>query len=383
MVKKMEVIYTIWATLFGGGIGNTAYYEVEGLYRNNALKYVVAYDYKKSKIPNGKVKTLKFLKYIDMPLGFTRARFIPKLPQYEIMNNLFDYLTSKYINDADLFYGWMGMSLKQIRKAKHLGMKTVVVCASSHPTYQRKILEEEYKKWKVPFDLGNYKIYLKSLKEIEKADFIKIPSDFVEKTFIEYGIPKEKLIKIPFGVDLNKFKPKKDYRNDKFRLVFVGSVGIRKGVPYLLKAWEELKLKDSELYVVGAILNDIKHIIKKYKQRKDIIFTGHTDPTPYLQKADVFVFPSIEEGSALVTYEAMATGLPGIVTFNSGSVIRDGKDGFVIPIRDIRILKEKILYFYENKDKIKRMGKNARKHVEKYSWESYGDRLFESLKEVL
>ncbi|XRO76580.1 glycosyltransferase family 4 protein [Methanocaldococcus sp. 10A] len=380
----MEVIYTIGATLFGGGIGNTAYYEAEGLYRNDALKYVVAYDYKKHKIPNDKVKTLKFLKYIDMPLGFTRARFIPKLPQYEIMNNLFDYLASKYVKEgSDIFYGWMGMSLNQIRKAKKLGMKTVVVCASSHPTYQRKILEEEYKKWNVPFDLGNYKIYLKSLKEIEEADFIKIPSDFVEKTFIEHGVPKEKLIKIPFGVDLDKFKPKKNYKNDKFRAVFVGSVGIRKGVPYLLRAWDELNLKNAELYIVGAILNDIKHIIKKYKQREDIIFTGHTNPIPYLQKSDVFVFSSIEEGSALVTYEAMAVGLPSIVTFNTGSIVRDGKDGFVIPIRDVNALKEKILYFYENRDKIKRMGKNARKHVEKYSWERYGDRLFESLKEIL
>jgi hypothetical protein len=76
----MEAIYTIGVTLFGGGIGNTAYYEAEGLNRNNALKYIVVYDYKKHKIPNDKVKRLKFLKYIDMSLGFTRARFIPKLP---------------------------------------------------------------------------------------------------------------------------------------------------------------------------------------------------------------------------------------------------------------------------------------------------------------
>ncbi len=379
----MKVIYTIGATLFGGGIGNTAYYEAEGLYRNDALKYVVAYDYKKNKIPKDKVKTLKFLKYLDVPLGFTRARFAPKLPQYEIMNNLFNYLVPKYVTEGDIFYGWMGMSLRQIRKAKHLGMKTVIVCASSHPIYQRKILEEEYKKWGVPFILGNYKIFLKSLKEIKEADFIKIPSDFVEKTFIKYGISEEKIIKIPFGVDLDKFRPKKNYRNDKFRLVFVGSVGIRKGIPYLLKAWNELNLKDAELYIVGALLQDIKHIYKNAKI-KNIFFTGHVNSIlPYLQKSDVFIFPSIEEGSALVTYEAMATGLPSIVTFNTGSIVKDGKDGFVIPIRDVEALKEKILYFYENKNEIKRMGKNARKHVEKYSWESYGDKLFERLKKIL
>jgi len=380
----MDVIYTIGSVLFGGGIGNTAYYEAEGLYRNDVLKYVVSYDYNKNKIPKEKVKTLKFLKYIDMPLGFMRVRFLPKLPQYEIMNNLFDYLASKYVTNGDIFYGWMGMSLIQIRKAKRLNMKTIVVCASSHPTYQRKILKEEYRKWKVPFDVGNYKIYLKSLKEIKESDFIKIPSNFVKDTFIRYKVPEEKLINIPFGVDLNKFRPKKNYKNNNnnFRLIFVGSVGIRKGVPYLLKAWEELNLKNAKLYIVGAIANDIKHILIKYQQRKDIIFTGWTNSVlSYLKESDVFVFPSIEEGSALVTYEAMAVGLPSIVTFNTGSIIRDGKDGFVIPIRNIKALKEAILYLYDNPSEIKRMGKNARRYVEKYSWEKYENRLYKTLLE--
>jgi len=75
-----EVIYTIGAVLFGGGIGNTAYYEVEGLHRNGSLRYAIAYDYKENKVPSSKIKKLKYLKYLDMPLGFTRARILPVLP---------------------------------------------------------------------------------------------------------------------------------------------------------------------------------------------------------------------------------------------------------------------------------------------------------------
>lgn len=378
-----EVIYTIGTVLFGGGIGDTAYYEVEGLYRNGALRYAIAYDYKQNKVPSSKIKRLKYLKYLDMPLGFTRARIFPVLPQYEVMNNLFDSIASRYVDGAEVFYGWMNMSLNQIKRAKKLGIKTIVECASSYPLYQLKILEEEYRKWNIPFKIRSQKIYLKALKEIKEADFIKIPSDFVQETFIKNGIPEEKLIKIPFGVDLEKFQPKDNYNNEIFRAVFVGTVSIRKGVPYLLKAWSELNLKDAQLYVVGAISPDVKMIIAKYSKLKSIIFTGRVkDIVPILRESDVFVFPSIEEGSALVTYEAMASGLPSVVTYNSGSIVRDEKDGFVIPIRDIKSLKDGIQYFYENPSEVKRMGKNARKHVEKYTWYNYGENLYNELKRL-
>ncbi|MFH1421146.1 MAG: glycosyltransferase family 4 protein, partial [Planctomycetota bacterium] len=96
-----------------------------------------------------------------------------------------------------------------------------------------------------------------------------------------------------------------------------------------------------------------------------------------------FVFPTIEEGSALVTYEALASGLPVITTPNAGSVIRDGKDGFIIPIRNTEMLAEKIEYFYKNRDAVKEMGKSASERALEFKWEKYSKQLVKEYEKVL
>jgi len=84
-----------------------------------------------------------------------------------------------------------------------------------------------------------------------------------------------------------------------------------------------------------------------------------------------------------VTYEAMACGLPVIVTQNSGSLARDKKDGFIVPIRDAETLAEKILFFYENPEKVSEMGVNARKRIEEFTWQRYEDDLIKTYKNLI
>ena len=83
-----------------------------------------------------------------------------------------------------------------------------------------------------------------------------------------------------------------------------------------------------------------------------------------------------------MTYEAMSSGLPLIATENSGSVMRDGIDGFLVPIRDSKALGEKILYFYEQREEMRRMGANAVEQVKQYSWERYQERLIDTYRSL-
>ena len=97
----------------------------------------------------------------------------------------------------------------------------------------------------------------------------------------------------------------------------------------------------------------------------------------------MFVLPSIVEGSAKTTYEAMAAGLPVVTTLNAGSVVRDGVDGFIVPIRDQDALKRRLLFLYENRDEARAMGEAARKRVREFSWETYESRLIDVYRELM
>jgi glycosyltransferase involved in cell wall biosynthesis len=156
-----------------------------------------------------------------------------------------------------------------------------------------------------------------------------------------------------------------------FRILFVGQLSQRKGIKYLLEAVKQLRIPQLELTLVGGIVGSGKGLIAYRDDFQHVDNVPHYEVHHYFQRADVFVYPSLHEGSAIAIYEALASGLPVITTPNSGSVVRDGVDGFVVPIRDVDALTEKILALWENDEMRKEMGRNARSHSERFTWETY------------
>ena len=383
MGKDFRVIYSINAPLGGVGIGTTAYYEVKNTDKEGLIKEIYCSGLQVGDLKS-KIVSFKSLSYASLICRGIQKKIFPKFMADNLVSELFDILVSKRIKKADIFHGWNGFSLRSAKSAKKNGSLVFIEQASSHPANQRKILLEEYEKY------GEDKSMLPSEKSIRKsqelfdlADYVLIPSDFVKDSFIREGFPPEKLIQIPFGVDVEKYAPS-DKRDKTFRVIFVGSVQLRKGIQYLLQAWEELSLKNAELVIVGRVWPDARNAVAKYRENKSINFVGfEKDPKKYYSISDVSVFPSLEEGSALVSYEAMASGLPLIATYNTGSVMRDKKDGFIIPIRDVKALKEKIKYFYDHPEKARAMGKSARKHVEDFTWEDYGEKITQAYETAL
>jgi glycosyltransferase involved in cell wall biosynthesis len=320
-------------------------------------------------------------------------------PQY-LIHEIFDKSVSYCLESADLFVGWSSFSLHSLRKAKKMGMTTVIDRGSSHILYQQKILKEEYDNFGVKIQLAHPKIIEKELKEYEEADYVTIPSLFVKRTFLDQGFPENKLIHVPYGVDLSQFRqiPKED---NVFRVIFVGGMTLQKGVHYLLRAFSELNLPNSELMLIGAISNEIKPFFKKYKvsmfgrptssgrRTSPILFIGHVPQRElykYYSQSSVFVLNSIQDGFGMVIIQAMACSLPVITTENTGGpdIVRDRKDGFIIPIRDAEKLKEKLIYLYENPEIRLKMGQSAKERVASgFTWDDYGDKTVEAYKKIL
>jgi glycosyltransferase involved in cell wall biosynthesis len=289
--------------------------------------------------------------------------------------------------DTDVFVGWSSASLHSLRQAKRLGAKTIVERGSTHILQQRAILLEEYERYGARFEFAHSKTVEKELREYEEADYIAVPSQFVKRTFLEHGVPGGKLIHVPFGVDLAHFRPVPK-QDDVFRVVHCGTLSLRKGVHYLLQAFSELKLPRAELWLIGSIADEIRPFLGKYASATIV----HKGPFPefelhkYYSQSSVFCLASIEEGLARTQMQAMACGLPVIFTTNTGGedIVRDGQDGFVIPIRDVEVLKERIHFFYENRDACREMGYSAQQRVKSgFTWADYGDKVIAEYQRIL
>ena len=213
-------------------------------------------------------------------------------------------------------------------------------------------------------------------REISLADCIVVPSTAVSQSLLEVGVKKEKINIIPFGSPHDYFQPQPK-QDKKFRALFVGRVGAIKGVHYLLQAWQKMNVINAELLLVG--MNEIgNRYLGKYQDCfRYIPSVPHASLNQYYSSASVFVFPSLVEGLALVLLEAMACGIPIITTKNAGGsdIITDGVEGFIIPIRDIEAIQDKLAWCYSHPQELAEMGKAARRKAEELTWKLYRDRL--------
>ena len=173
-----------------------------------------------------------------------------------------------------------------------------------------------------------------------------------------------------------------------FRVIFVGNLCFRKGSHYLLRALNELKLPNFEFFHVGPVSEEMTEFINS-NAPKNFFFHGkqpQENLIKYYAQSSVFCLPSLEEGLAMVQVQAMACGLPIICTPNAGAedLITDGVEGFLIPIRNVEALKEKISFLYKNTDICSAMGKAASNRVQSsFTWSDYGKSMIEKYAEIL
>jgi glycosyltransferase involved in cell wall biosynthesis len=155
--------------------------------------------------------------------------------------------------------------------------------------------------------------------EISLADLVLVPSPFVRDDLLRQGVPPDRLVLLPYGVDIERFVPcGRTNHTGSIRILYVGQVGYRKGLPYIAAALSRLEMNLSSFRVVGPVVNQSRILERRLQGVNYIGAVQHDELTTQYREADIFVLPSLAEGMALVVLEAMATGLPVIVTRESG-----------------------------------------------------------------
>lgn len=293
------------------------------------------------------------------------------------------------INNADTIYTFNSAGLEVLLEAKKQGLFTIVEQTIAPKLVERSLLDPEYSSYCLLSEQVESKESWKRFADREAAEWavadkIICGSQFVVDGILQAGGPVDKTIVVPYGIDFERFNP--PVRNfslpRQLHVLFVGEVGIRKGAHYLIEAARILdtKLLEIQFTFVGrlALPKSIMSSLPSNVHLMGVIpRSGIRDQ---FASADIFCLPSLCEGSATVIYEALAMGLPVICTPNAGSLVEDGKEGYVVPIRDPESIAERILCLKDANCR-EAFALAALEKAKDCSIESYSERLLSALKQ--
>lgn len=255
------------------------------------------------------------------------------------------------IEQFDAAYIWPGVSLEMMRKVKAQCKPIFLERINCFTGKAKTILDDAYLRLNVaPQHSITTEMVQEELEQVHLSDFVFCPSPHVRDSFLEANVSAEKLLLTSYGWSVERFpglynRPSRIASgiDRPFTIVFVGRICVRKGAHLLLEAFVRSNVK-GKLILCGEMEPVIAEVCKDWLRHPNVIYHPHTNNvTAFYRQADVFAFPSLEEGSPLVSYEAMAHGLPMLVSpMGGGMIVRDGIDGFILPPYDLEAWVESI-----------------------------------------
>lgn len=351
-------------------------------FRTPGLKRLLA------RVPQG-VPTARIRAFTDFGWEYARRRRTSKslTEQYHLYmwggENFSKLVLKEGFGSAAAVYTFNTEGLEILQAARRSGLRTILEQTIAPFEFEYEILSyehERYPNWATPLpDAGVANLYsAREREEWKHADTIICGSAFVRDQIAAHGGPANRCVIVPYGID--RAAPgmiRRHISDGPLRVLTVGEIGLRKGAQYVLGAAERLK-SDAQFRMVGPI-GLLPNALERFRQHVDVLGpVPRSEMVAHYDWADVFLLPSLCEGSATATYEALAHGLPVITTANAGSVIRDHLDGFIVPIRDAEAIAEKILLLADE-DRLRQMSESARRRAASFTVNSYGERLLDAL----
>lgn len=306
-----------------------------------------------------------------------------------------DKFAAKYLRDTHrrlhvkAVYAYEDCAANLFETSQELGIRRIYDLPIAYWETSRRLLQEEaqrYPDWE-PTLLGTRdsqeKLARKS-REIDLAEIVICPSAFVRDSLPKRTVDSKLCVVIPFGSPSAEpdVRPEASGDNRPLRILFAGTLTQRKGLADLFAAVRLVASKKIELVVMGTTLRPLGWY------REQLADFTYERPRPnaevlqLMRTCDVFVLPSIVEGRALVQQEAMACGLPLIVTKNAGAddLIDEGKTGFLVPIRSPKAIAEKIEWFVRNRSALDGMRIAAQTRASELTWFGYGEKVLAAIR---
>ncbi|SNT21009.1 Glycosyltransferase involved in cell wall bisynthesis [Granulicella rosea] len=335
-------------------------------------------------IPRELVETFPWVHATQFVLGR-----VPGLPPAvdvyldRLLGTSFDSWTARRMPACDALIALSGTGLENGRVARSRGGRFICDRGSTHRVHQAEIVEQEHRIWKQPFRPDAQRTVSRELAIYDLADAIVVPSLAARRSFLERGHAPEKVHAIPYGVRLESFSPRGAPPVDRFEVLYVGGVALRKGIPYLLQAFAALRHPNKRLRIVGWIAQEVKALLATLPQ-DGVEWLGalpQSELPAMMSASHALVLPSIEDGFGLVVPQSMACGCVPICSANAGAAdaIADGVDGFIVEARRADLIAGRLQQLADDPALRERISAAALASVRRLGgWTQYGDQ-WESL----
>jgi len=325
--------------------------------------------------------------YLRRPVPSPVARALYKVqPSGVLLHGLLERRYLSALRQGDVAYLWPATPLETYRRVKEKGNRIVVERINCHRHTSKRILDAEYAR------LGLPQIGAISAADVDEerdklalAHAIFSCSPAVTQSLLDAGVPAGRILRTSYGFDPARMGPPAARPvHDEPTFLFVGRGQVRKGLPFLLEAWSRAGVR-GRLQLLGAIDEEVKRYSAAHLARPDVVQLGFiTDVAPVYRAADVFVFPTREEGSPLVSYEAAAAGLPGLLSpMGAGDLIRDGREGLVLDPGDLDAWVAAIRRLAGDPALRRTLGDAARTRAADFTWAQVGRQRREVLQAAL
>jgi len=298
----------------------------------------------------------------------------------------------KLVGQVDIIHTWPLGALHTLKAAARLGIPTVLERPNAHTAFAMEVVQKEAERLGVTLPPDHEHAYNAEKLHTEEeeyrvADRLACPCDFVVKTFLDKGFPKEKLARHIYGVDAKKYHPGNELRDPKrgLTMVFVGVCAVRKGVHFALEAWlKSPASKDGTFLIAGEFLPAYAEKLASMLKHPSVhVLVHRNDVADLMRKSDIMILPSIEEGFGLVVSEAMASGCVPLASEACTELCKHMETGLVHRVGDVTALSQQITMLHEDRALLARLRAGALKLVPEITWDAAGVRLLEVYRETI
>ncbi len=293
-----------------------------------------------------------------------------------------NWVARRWVRDCDAYWGFQGSCLESLRAARKREIIAIAEFATAHVTRAIELLSQEstrHPEWASTISNFAFPDWYRERLEEEPhaADYCVAASQFTKASLEQVGIRPDRILLLPLGADVDQFAFVRRPATGPFRVLFVGGVGQRKGVKYLLQAFDKIRGPGVELTLAGPLPADMRPLTA---YRDTVRMTGRLDQSEIVREmhaAHVLVLPSVFEGFGLVIAEAMATGIPVIASTHSAGpdLMREGRDGFVIEPDDVEGLAQRLETLRADRERASEMGVCAAEQARTFSWDVHAERV--------